>query len=150
MTQAFDGDGQRLKKNEYGSATYQLRSTVLRGEVVADIYGSAGQANLGQKQMGHVYANGKELAEQNTYLNVAFYKHPDPSGSEDGTSYTHPDGTVVADRTQLDPAVVTGISTLTGSAKGYVSGPRRFTEVWVKRNGRWQMVGGQSTLVPAK
>jgi ketosteroid isomerase-like protein len=47
-------------------------------------------------------------------------------------------------------AIVTGLSTLTGSAKVYVPGPRRFTEVWVKRNGRWQMVGGQSTLVPAK
>lgn len=45
-------------------------------------------------------------------------------------------------------AVVTGVSTLTGSAKGYVAGPRRFTEVWVKRSGRWQQVGGQSTLVP--
>ena len=53
-------------------------------------------------------------------------------------------------RIYRDVAVVTGISTLTGSAKGYVSGPRRFTEVWVRRNGRWQMVGGQSTLVQAK
>jgi hypothetical protein len=53
-------------------------------------------------------------------------------------------------RIYRDVAVVTGISTLTGSAKGYASGPRRFTEVWVRRNGRWQMVSGQSTLVPAK
>lgn len=53
-------------------------------------------------------------------------------------------------RIYRDVAVVTGISTLTGSAKGYVSGPRRFTEVWVRRNGRWQIVNGQSTLVPAK
>jgi ketosteroid isomerase-like protein len=53
-------------------------------------------------------------------------------------------------RTYGDVAVVTGLSTLTGSAKGYVSGPRRFTELWVRRNGRWQMVGGQSTLVAAK
>ena len=45
-------------------------------------------------------------------------------------------------------AIVTGVSTLTGSAKGYVSGPRRFTEVWVRRKGRWQEVGGQSTIVP--
>ncbi len=53
-------------------------------------------------------------------------------------------------RVYRDVAVVTGISTLSGSAKGYASGPRRFTEVWVRRNGRWQMVSGQSTLVPAK
>ena len=45
-------------------------------------------------------------------------------------------------------AIVTGLETLTGSSKAYVSGPRRFTEVWVRRNGRWQMVGGQTTLVP--
>ena len=53
-------------------------------------------------------------------------------------------------RIYRDVAVVTGLSTLTGSAKGYVSGGRRFTELWVRRNGRWQSVGGQSTLVPAK
>ena len=43
-------------------------------------------------------------------------------------------------------AVVTGIQTLTGSAKGYVSGPRRYTTLWVRRNNQWQIVGGQSTL----
>lgn len=53
-------------------------------------------------------------------------------------------------RVYHDMAIVTGLSTLTGSAAGYVSGPRRFTEIWVKRNGRWQTVGGQSTLVPVK
>ena len=46
-------------------------------------------------------------------------------------------------------AVVTGLSTLTGSSKRYASGPRRFTEVWLRRNGHWQLVGGQTTLVPA-
>jgi hypothetical protein len=49
-----------------------------------------------------------------------------------------------------DVAIVTGINTLTGSAKGYVSGARRFTEIWVRRNGRWQTIGGQSTIVPAR
>ena len=49
-----------------------------------------------------------------------------------------------------DVAVVTGIQTLTGSAKGYVSGPRRFTDLWVRRSGRWQTIGGESTLVPTK
>lgn len=88
-------------------------------------------------------------------------------------SYTHSNGTVLNKaqeiETSMSPdqawtnhksedvkvrvfgnvAIVTGLSTLTGSAKGYASGGRRFTEIWVKRNGRWQMVGGQSTLVPA-
>jgi len=49
-----------------------------------------------------------------------------------------------------DVAVVTGIQTLTGSSKGYVSGPRRFTDLWVRRGGRWQTIGGESTLVPTK
>ena len=49
-----------------------------------------------------------------------------------------------------DVAVVTGVQTLTGSAKGYVSGARRITDLWVRRNGRWQNVGGQTTLIPAK
>ena len=53
-------------------------------------------------------------------------------------------------RTYGNVAVVTGQVTLTGSAKNYVSGPRRFTEIWVKRGGRWQNVGGQTTLVPTK
>jgi hypothetical protein len=53
-------------------------------------------------------------------------------------------------RTYGNVAVVTGQVTLTGSAKNYVPGPRRFTEIWVKRDGRWQNVGGQTTLVPSK
>jgi ketosteroid isomerase-like protein len=46
-----------------------------------------------------------------------------------------------------DAAIVTGIETLQGSAKGFVPGPRRFTDVWVNRNGRWQQVAGETTVV---
>jgi ketosteroid isomerase-like protein len=53
-------------------------------------------------------------------------------------------------RVYHDMAIVTGVTTLTGSAKGYASGARRFTEIWVRRNGRWQTIGGQSTIVPAQ
>ena len=53
-------------------------------------------------------------------------------------------------RTYGNVAVVTGQVTLTGSAKAYRSGPRRFTEIWVKHDGRWQNIGGQTTLVPEK
>ncbi|MGI8496721.1 MAG: nuclear transport factor 2 family protein [Gemmatimonadaceae bacterium] len=89
-------------------------------------------------------------------------------------SYTHSNGTVLSKMQEIEAimspdqawtahktdelkariygnvAVVTGLSTLTGSSKLYASGPRRFTELWVRRNGRWQLMGGQSTLVPAK
>ena len=44
-------------------------------------------------------------------------------------------------------AIATGVETLQGSAKGFVSGPRRITDIWVNRNGRWQEVGGQTTIV---
>jgi len=49
-----------------------------------------------------------------------------------------------------DVAVLTGRQTIRGAAKGYVPGPRRITYIFVKRNGRWQHVGGQSTLEPTK
>jgi ketosteroid isomerase-like protein len=47
-----------------------------------------------------------------------------------------------------DVAIVTGTNTLTGAAKGYASGVRRFTDVWVRFNGLWKTVGGQSTVAP--
>ena len=53
-------------------------------------------------------------------------------------------------RIYQDVAIVTGLSTLTGSDKQYVGGRRRFTKIWVRRNGRRQTVGGQSTIVPVK
>jgi len=47
-------------------------------------------------------------------------------------------------------AVVTGIETLTGTSKGFIPGPRRFTEVWVRQDDKsWKTVGGESTLIPA-
>src|SRR5437762_11847154 len=49
-----------------------------------------------------------------------------------------------------DVAVLTGRQTIQGAAKGYVPGPRRITDIFVKRNGRWQYVGGQSTLEPTR
>ena len=49
-----------------------------------------------------------------------------------------------------DVAVLTGRQTIQGTAKGYVPGPRRITDIFVKRNGRWQYVGGQSTLEPTR
>src|SRR3954469_1052227 len=48
-----------------------------------------------------------------------------------------------------DAALISGVETLQGKSKGYVPGPRRFTDVWLKRNGRWHEVGGQSTVVAA-
>ena len=46
-----------------------------------------------------------------------------------------------------DAAIVTGSETLVGTAKGYVPGARRITDIWVKRNGEWKTVGGAATIV---
>ncbi len=44
-------------------------------------------------------------------------------------------------------AIVTADLTLTGSAKGYVAGPRLRTDIWVRRNGRWQDAVSHTSLV---
>src|SRR5439155_22734091 len=49
-----------------------------------------------------------------------------------------------------DVAVLTGQQTVQGTAKGYVPGPRRITDMFVKRSGRWQWAGGQATLESTK
>jgi len=46
-----------------------------------------------------------------------------------------------------DAAIVTGTETLAGTAKGYVPGARRFTEVWARSNAAWRLVAGASTIV---
>jgi hypothetical protein len=46
--------------------------------------------------------------------------------------------------------IVTGSQTFNGEAKDFAAGPRFFTQIFVKRDGRWQCVGGQFTLAPTK
>ena len=50
-----------------------------------------------------------------------------------------------------DVVVVTGLNTVKSTFKGRdTSGAYRFTDVFVKRDGRWQAVATQSTLVAKK
>ena len=49
-----------------------------------------------------------------------------------------------------DVAVLTGRQTIQGTATGYVPGPRRITDIFVKRSNRWEWAGGQATLEPSK
>jgi len=44
--------------------------------------------------------------------------------------------------------ILTGRLTLQGSAKGFKAGARRFTDIFVRRDGRWQLINCQTTLVP--
>jgi ketosteroid isomerase-like protein len=62
------------------------------------------------------------------------------------TSYSLEDTKV---RVFGDVAVLTAKLTLNGTSKGYVPGPRREIDIFVKRNGAWQLVGGQTALIPA-
>ena len=57
-----------------------LRSTALSGAVVTEIFGTGYVQLFGQKQRGHVYVNGAELAIQAPLLGEALYVPTDPSG----------------------------------------------------------------------
>jgi ketosteroid isomerase-like protein len=47
-----------------------------------------------------------------------------------------------------DVGILTGRLSLKGSAKGFQPGARRFTDIFVRRAGRWQLINCQTTLVP--
>jgi uncharacterized protein (TIGR02246 family) len=50
-----------------------------------------------------------------------------------------------------DVAIMTGLETLEGTYKGnYGKGSLRFTNVFVRRDGRWQLISNQSTWVQKK
>jgi len=50
-----------------------------------------------------------------------------------------------------DTAIVTGLNTTKGTFKGKdTSGAYRFTDVFVKRDGRWQVVATRASLVAKK
>jgi ketosteroid isomerase-like protein len=48
-----------------------------------------------------------------------------------------------------DVGILTGRLTLKGVARGFTPGARRFTDIFIKRDGRWQLLNCQTTLVPA-
>jgi ketosteroid isomerase-like protein len=51
-------------------------------------------------------------------------------------------------RTYGTTAVATGATTVKGSYKGQdISSTYRFTDTWVKRNGKWQVVASQATKI---
>lgn len=50
-----------------------------------------------------------------------------------------------------DAAVVAGRNMVKGTLKGMnISGQERFTDTWIKRDGRWQCVATHSSAVPQK
>src|SRR5437588_4300166 len=71
LNQYYDGDGLRVKKTENGTTTtWYMRSTVLGGQVVAEINGS------GSWTRGYVYQGSSVLAVQQS--SAVYWMHEDP------------------------------------------------------------------------
>jgi RHS repeat-associated protein len=70
ITQAYDGDGLRVKKTEYGWTTFYLRSSVLGGQVIAELDSSGNSAR------GYVYAGSSLMAVQQQ--GGVFWNYEDP------------------------------------------------------------------------
>ncbi|MFN2406644.1 MAG: S8 family serine peptidase [Pyrinomonadaceae bacterium] len=92
LQQYYDGNGVRAKKVENGVTTYYLRSSVLGGQVVAEISSS------GTLQRGYVYLGGQLLAVQQS--NAVSWIHQDPFVKS--KRVTNSSGTVVS-TIELDP-----------------------------------------------
>ncbi|HYX29184.1 MAG TPA: RHS repeat-associated core domain-containing protein [Pyrinomonadaceae bacterium] len=91
ITQSYDGDGLRVKKNEYGAVTYYLRSSVLGGQVIAEL------DNNGAWSRGYVYSGSSLLAVQQGGV---FWNYEDPvTKSKRVTDINGTVGSVV----ELDP-----------------------------------------------
>src|ERR1043166_5560096 len=89
MQQGYDGNGLRVKKTENGSMTYYLRSSVLGGQVVAEIVGSGTSWSWNR---GYVYSGSGLLAVQSA--NSVSWVHEDPITKS--KLITNSSGTVVS------------------------------------------------------
>src|SRR5205085_6615023 len=72
---AYDGDGNQIRSDENGGVKYELRSSLLRGQLLTDIN------TQGQKITGYVYANGGLLAKQNQADSSVTWVHRSPDAS---------------------------------------------------------------------
>ncbi|HYR74761.1 MAG TPA: S8 family serine peptidase [Pyrinomonadaceae bacterium] len=92
LQQYYDGDRLRGEKIDNGAATYYLRSSVLGGQVVAEINSS------GALQRGYVYLDGELLAVQQN--NQVSWIHQEPVAKS--KRVTNSSGTVIS-TIELDP-----------------------------------------------
>lgn len=98
LQQSYDGDRLRVKKVDNGTTTYYLRSSVLGGQVVAELNSG------GTWQRGYVYLGGQMLAVQQS--SSVSWVHQDPLVKS--KRVTNSAGTVVS-TVELDPwGAVTG------------------------------------------
>ncbi len=91
LQQFYDGDRLRGKKTENGVETYYLRSSVLGGQVVAEMN------SVGVWMRGYVYLGGEMLAVQQGGV---YWMHQDPVAKS--KRVTNGSGTVVS-TIELDP-----------------------------------------------
>jgi RHS repeat-associated protein len=133
LQQQYDGERLRLKKVENGTTTYYLRSTVLGGQIVAELNGT------GTWMRGFVYLGDQLLAvQQNSQVS---WVHQDPVAKS--KRVTDGSGNVVS-VVELDPW---GGDTSRGSNEAFQ--PRRFNtydrdgnasdEAMHRRYNRWHM-----------
>jgi hypothetical protein len=75
---AYDGDGLRAKKTDNGDTVYYLRSSVLGGQMAAEIYGGGvSYSGSGWWLRGYVYLGQQLVALQ---AGGVFWTHQDPVG----------------------------------------------------------------------
>jgi RHS repeat-associated protein len=121
LQQSYDGDGLRVKKVENGSTTYYLRSSVLGGQVVAEIIWASVSW---QWNRGYVYAGSQLLAVQQAGVN---WMHEDPITKS--KRVTNSAGTVVS-TIELDPWGAD-----TGRSSNAAFQPKKFTSYERDSNG---------------
>ena len=101
-TVGFDGDGWKVRENSDSSgsaiATYYLRSSVLRGEIVIELNSS------GQKQFGYVYTPaGSLIARQVPSQNYVMLKQSSPTGASEYEFFKSNTGNGLDIRQEFDP-----------------------------------------------
>jgi RHS repeat-associated protein len=134
LQQSYDGDGLRVKKSDNGAQTYYLRSSVLGGQVVAEIIWASVSW---QWNRGYVYLGSQLLAVQQAGVN---WVHEDPVTKS--KRVTNSAGAVVS-TVELDPW---GADTNRSSNSAFQ--PKKFTsyerdsngtdEAMFRRYNRWQ------------
>src|SRR5678815_4109255 len=113
----YDGDGLRAKKTDNGDTFYYLRSSVLGGQVVVEIYGGGGSyVGSGWWFRGYVYLGQQLIALQAAGV---FWTHQDPLTKNQ--RMTDINGNIVS-TVELDP-----FGADTNRSQNELAQPHRFT-----------------------
>jgi len=127
---SMGGTAKTLMDCEQDWADAYLKGDAARlAEIEADDY-------ISTDPSGHVYNKAQDIADVK-------------SGTFKAESFKLDDMKVTM--VNATAAVVTGRTTIKGKYQGQdISGQYRFTDTWVKRQGRWQCIASQSTAIAAR